>query len=315
MALYLVRRVFFSVIQLLTLALGVFFLVHFVPGDPVRAILGMTATPAHVEQVRAQLGLNRSLMDQLGSFLLNTATGHFGQSLTFATPVGSLIASRLEPSGILILYALLVVIVLGVPMAIVAALRPDGVADNVIRIVATVSFTMPSFWLGLMLALLFGYRLGLLPVSGYSGGLAGNIRTLTLPAVALGLSLLAVVVRTLRASLRKVLTTEYIEAATARGLTMRRILLRHAMRNALMPTVSVLAVNIGWLITGTVVLEQVFQLPGIGSLLIQAVDRRDYPVVETVSILAGAVVVVVGLAADLLQAVVDPRVRLVGHIA
>jgi ABC-type dipeptide/oligopeptide/nickel transport system permease component len=307
---YLVRRIAVSVIQLFGLALGVFILIHAAPGNPVRAMLGGHATDSEVRQVSARLGLDHPLPNQFFSFIANTVSGHFGQSFTFAEPVGTLISQRIEPSAFLIVYGLFVAVVLGVPMAIVAALHVDGIVDNVIRAFSTVAFTMPGFWLGLVLALVFALELHLLPVANYVSGFAGNLRSLTLPAVALGLSLLAVVVRTLRASMRKVLATEYIEAATARGLTTRRIVARHVMRNAMMPTVTVLAVNIGFLIGGTVVLEQVFEIPGLGSLLFQAVERRDYPIVETLSVLAGAVVVILGLAADVLQAFVDPRIRL-----
>jgi ABC-type dipeptide/oligopeptide/nickel transport system permease component len=307
---YLVRRVAVSVIQLFGLALGVFILIHAAPGNPVREMLGGHATDSEVAQVSARLGLDRPLPNEFFSFVANTVTGHFGQSFTFAQPVGSLISQRIEPSAFLIIYGLLVAVILGVPMAIVAALHVDGVMDNVIRTFSTIAFTMPGFWLGLVLALVFALKLNLLPVSGYAAGFGGNLRSLTLPAIALGLSLLAVVVRTLRASMRKVLSTEYIEAATARGLTTRRIVAKHVMRNAIMPTITVLAVNVGFLIGGTVVLEQVFEIPGLGSLLFQAVERRDYPIVETLSVLAGAVVVILGLLADVTQAFVDPRVRL-----
>lgn len=307
---YLVRRVATSVVQLFGLALGVFILIHAAPGNPVREMLGGHATNSEVERVSARLGLDHPLPRQFVSFISDTATGHFGQSFTFAQPVGSLISQRLEPSAFLIVYGLVVAVIIGVPLAIVAALHVDGIMDNVIRTFSTVAFTMPGFWLGLVLALVFALKLSLLPVSGYASGFGGNLRSLTLPAVALGLSLLAVVVRTLRASMRKVLATEYIEAATARGLTTRRIVGKHVMRNAIMPTITVLAVNIGFLIGGTVVLEQVFEIPGLGSLLFQAVERRDYPIVETLSVLAGAVVVILGLLADVSQAFVDPRVRL-----
>jgi ABC-type dipeptide/oligopeptide/nickel transport system permease component len=172
---------------------------------------------------------------------------------------------------------------------------------------------MPIFWSGLILGIVFGLKLGWLPVSGYGSGFWGIVRSLTLPAVALGLSLLAVIVRTLRSSIRHVMALEFVEAVRARGFTIRRVFVSHVFKNAIMPTVTVLAVNVGFLIGGTVVLEQVFQIPGLGTLLFQAVEQRDYPLVETLTVLAGSVVVLLNLSTDLLQAVVDPRVRPGAH--
>jgi ABC-type dipeptide/oligopeptide/nickel transport system permease component len=203
--------------------------------------------------------------------------------------------------------------VIGVPLAILGAQRPNGLLDNALRLGTTFTFAMPAFWLGLMLALIFGLELKWLPVSGYQGGLGGILRTLFLPALTLGLPLATVVVRTLRSSLLEVLRSDYIDAARSRGLSETRIITRHALRNALMSTLTILSVNVGFLIGGTLVVEQVFQIPGLGSLLFEAVEKRDYQLVQTLALFAGTAVVLTSLAADLVQIALDPRVRLAGR--
>ncbi len=307
---YFARRAGIAVVQLLGLALVAFALIHLVPGNPVRTMLGARATPEQVAAATRRLGLDRPLVDQFGSFVWGLLSGNPGQSITFAQPIASLISERILPSFLLICYGLVVAIVVGTPLAVFSAVRPGGAFDHGTRLFTTVAFAMPTFWLGLVLALLFGLKLHWLPVAGYTSGFVGAIRSLTLPGVVLGLSLLVIVVRTLRTSMRKVLTAEFVEAERARGFSTFRIVTRHVMRSAVMPTITVLAVNVGFLIGGTVVLEQVFQIPGVGSLLFLAVEHRDYPVVETIAVMAGAVVVVLSLLADLAQALMDPRVRL-----
>lgn len=310
MIIYVVRRVATSVLILLGLVVATFLIVRLVPGNPVIALLGPRATPEAIAQADHTLGLDRSLPHQLLMFLGQVVRGDLGQSIPLHESAASAIGPRLAPSGLLILYGLVVALVLGVPLAIASALRPHGVTDHVVRLLTTFAFAMPTFWLGLMLALLFGLKLHWLPVSGYGSGLGGELRSLTLPAVTLGLSLTVVVVRTLRTRLLEVLGTEYIEAARSRGLSTARIVLGHALRNAIMSTIAILSVDIGFLIGGTVVIEAVFQLPGLGTLLLQSVQRRDYALIQAIALIAGAAVVVVGLLADLLQAMLDPRIAL-----
>jgi peptide/nickel transport system permease protein len=310
---YLVRRVALAVLVLFGLLVATFFIIHLVPGDPVQIILGGHASPSAVARVRHQIGLDRPLLTQFGRYLSNTLQGHFGTSFTLAAPVGQIIGQRLGASAALIGYGMLLSLLIGVPLAIWAALRPRSWTDNAIRIGTTFGFAMPPFWLGLMLALIFGLELGWFPVSGYSGGIGGILRTLTLPALALGLALSAVVVRTLRSSLMEVMQTEYIEAARSRGLPALRVVGKHALRNSIMNTLTILSVNVGFLIGGTVVIEQVFQIPGLGSLLVQAVEQRDYQLVQALALLAGSAVVIASLAADIVQALLDPRVRLAGR--
>jgi ABC-type dipeptide/oligopeptide/nickel transport system permease component len=307
---YILKRAATSLLVLFVLAAGSFFVIHLVPGDPVRQMLGSSATPESIERTRQELGLDQPLPRQFAGFIFKTFTGDFGESLPLQTPISTLISHRIMPSVLLIIYGVLVALVIGIPLAVMSALKPQSAVDNSVLVMTTFTFAMPQFWLGLVLALLFGLHLNIFPVSGYESGIGGALRTLTLPAITLGLSLTAMVVRTLRSRLLDVLGSEYIEAARARGLSEFRIVGKHAMRNAIMAMLTVLAVQIGFLIGGTVVIEHVFQIPGMGSLLLESILRRDYPLVQVIAVLSGAAVVLVGFAADLLLLVVDPRVRL-----
>jgi ABC-type dipeptide/oligopeptide/nickel transport system permease component len=281
-----------------------------VPGDPVTIVLAGHGTPQTIADTRHQLWLDRPLLEQFWLYVSHTVQGRFGTAFTLNAPVGELVGQRILPSAIMIGYGIVVSLVIGVPLAIVAALRPNGIVDNAIRLATTFTFAMASFWLGLMLSLLLGLELHLFPVSGYETGIGGILKTLTLPALTLGLGLAAVVVRTLRSTLLEVLGSDYVDAARSRGLSELRVVGKHAMRNAIMNTITILSVNVGFLIGGTFVLEQVFQIPGVGSLLLQGVQKRDYQLVQALALLSGTAVVLAGLAADVLQAFIDPRVRL-----
>lgn len=305
-----IHRLALCFVVLFGLATATFFIIHLVPGDPVRAALGSRADADTIIGLRHELGLDRPLLAQYTSFLRDIIRLDFGRSLTLNAPVADVVMPRAEPTLLLIAYGLAVALVFGLPLAVAAALRPNGVVDHGVRLFVTFAFGMPTFWLGLVLAVILGLRLGWFPVSGYEPGLSGVIRSLTLPAVTLGLSLAVIVVRTLRSNLIDVLRSEYVEAARSRGLSEFRVVGLHAMRNAVMSTLTVLAVAIGYLIGGTVVIEAVFQIPGVGSLLVKAVQQRDYEIVQALALISGVVVVAISFVTDLLQAAIDPRVRL-----
>lgn len=307
---YAARRVALSVVVMSGLLVATFVIIHLVPGDPVQQLLGSRATPQAIAAARQELGLDRPLLSQFARFAGGVLRGDLGRSIPLNAPVSAVIGPRLLPSGLLIAYGLFLALLIGVPLAVLAAVRPNRAVDNVIRLATTFTFAMPTFWLGLMLALLLGLELGWFPVSGYERSVSGFFRTLTLPALTIGLSLAVVVVRTLRSSLLEVLQSEYVEAARSRGMSEVRVVGKHGMRNAVTATITILSVNVSFLIGGTVVIEAVYQIPGAGSLLVQAVQRRDYELIQVLALLAGATVVVVGLLADLLQAALDPRVRL-----
>jgi peptide/nickel transport system permease protein len=211
---------------------------------------------------------------------------------------------------VLVSYSLIIALVIGIPLGVLSAVRPGSKLDHAIRLVTTFSFGMPTFWVGLMLALLLGRDLHWFPVSGYEAGIGGELKTLTLPALTLGLSLVVIVTRTLRANLIQVLGTDYIEAARSRGMSQTRILFGHALRNAISPTIAILAALVGYLLSGMVVLESVFQIPGVGSLLVHSIVQDDYEMVQAIALVCAGAVVVAGLLAEIAQALLDPRVRL-----
>lgn len=311
---YVARRLALGVVVLWGLATVTFFMLHLlVPGDPVRRAVGPKATQETIDRLRDQLGLNDSVLVQYWHFLSGAVHGDFGTSLSLSSPVSTILADRMVPSVLLIGYGLLIAFAVGIPLGTWSAIQPNGPVDHGVRIATTFVYGMPVFWLGLIFALIFGLQLGWFPVSGYDSGIGGTLRTLTLPAVTLGLSLVVIVTRTIRSNLINILKSDYIEAARSRGLSERRIVGKLAMRNAVMPTFTILGALLGYLIGGTVLIEQVYQIPGAGSLLVRSILQRDFEIVLAVTLLSGAAVVVAGFLTDVLQAVLDPRVRLGGR--
>jgi peptide/nickel transport system permease protein len=310
LAAYLTRRGAHAVIVLFFLTLAAFLLVHLVPGDPVRIMLGPHAPPEAVAQVRHNLGLDRPLPSQFLSFVGGLFQGDLGTSLNTQRPVSELLGSRIWPSLFLLAYGTAVCLLIGIPMGMLSALRRNRPTDHVIRIVTTIGIGMPAFWFGLILVRFFSLDLGLLPVAGYGLGFTGHLQNLTLPAVAVGVYLAPLVIRTLRSSLIETLSTDFITAARARGFREGRVIGKHALRNALISTITILAINVGYLISGSVVIENVFNIPGLGSLLVSSMQMRDFPTISALTLLFGVLVLAVNLAADLSYAIVDPRIRL-----
>lgn len=305
---YILRRLLQMIPVLIGITLFAFLFVQLLPGDPIQTMLGGRATPEVIEAAHKKFGLDEPLPVQYLLFLRNAFQGDLGTSITQRTLVTSLIADRLVPSLFLMIYAILISIILAFPLAVLAVRRADQAVDQVIRISGMITLSMPAFWLGLLLILLFGLGLGLFPISGWGEDFAGHVHSLFLPAFVIGLSLAPVLIQSLRASLLDVMQAEFVEAARAKGLSPNRIMYRHVLRNALIPTVTVLAVNISWLIGGSVVVENVFSIPGIGRLLVQSVLGRDYPVIQALTLVFGILVIIVNLVADLSYAIIDPRV-------
>ena len=310
MGAYLLKRTLPAIPVLIGITLASFILIHLVPGDPARIILGAQATPKAVATLNEQLGLDRSLPAQYIDFVTGAVHLDFGESIVQHTSVNSIITSRAEVTLLLLIYAVLISIVIAVPLAIASALRRNRPVDHGIRLFSTITFAMPSFLLGLLLILFFSLELELLPTSGYGEGFTGHLRSLTLPALTVGLYLAPILLRTLRVGIIETLSAEYVEAARARGLAEGRILFKHVLKNSAIATVTVLGLNVGFLLSGLVIIENVFSLPGLGSELVSSIVGRDYPVIQALTLIFGVTVVIINLLTDLLYAYLDPRVRL-----
>ncbi len=301
----MIRR---RLLTLLPTVLGVVTLVfaflHLVPGDPVDVMLGETARPADREALRADLGLDRPLAVQYGAYLGGLVRGDLGRSFTYRKPVAEVIAARLPATLELAGWALAVALAVALPLGVLAAVRKDTVFDRGSLLASLLGVSMPNFWLGPLLILLFSVHLGWLPVSGRDG--AGSV---VLPAIALGTGLAAILSRMLRSSLIEVLSADYLRAARARGVGEARVIWVHALRNACLPVITLLGLQLGSLLSGAVITEAVFAWPGIGTLLLQAIQGRDYPLVQGVVLVISLGYVAANLAADLLYRWADPRVR------
>ncbi|HBQ3195916.1 ABC transporter permease [Klebsiella sp. JB_Kp018] len=308
------RFLLFRPLQLLPVLLGIslitFMMVRAIPGDPARILLGVRSTPAALARIRAQFGLDEPLWVQYGFFLRNLLQGELGKSIVYRVDTLKLIGSRLEPTLWLVLGSVLLAIALTVPLAAIAARQRGRLADRLIRLFTTAGLGFPAFWLGIMLILLFSIVLGWFPVSGYGSDFLDQLRHMVLPCLTVALALSAVLIRNLRASLLMEMNSDYVMAARARGQRERRIFWRHVLPNSLVPTINLLAVNIGWLIGSTVVIESVFAIPGLGQLLVKAIFSRDYMVVQGVVMVFALATVAVSLLADILTVALDPRIKL-----
>jgi peptide/nickel transport system permease protein len=284
-----------------------FLLIHLVPGDPVEVMLGESASLADREVLRAELGLNQSVASQFGLYLSRLAHADFGVSIHSKTPIIDLIKTRYPATLKLALLALLIGVGVGVPLGIYAALKAGHWQDLLVTIISVRLSAMPAFWLGPMLMLIFAVWLGCLPVSGMD-----SPSSIVLPALTLGFGLSAILTRMTRTSLLEVLNEDFIRTARAKGLTERQVILRHALRAALLPIITIVGLQMGGLLAGTVITETIFSWDGIGRLLVESIEKRDYPVTQACVLLVALSYVVVNVLTDLLYRLADPRIRL-GH--
>lgn len=309
---YVARRVAALAVTLLFVSLLVFVVVRVLPGDPALIILGLEASPDSVARVRHALGLDQPIPVQYARWVGQALRGDLGRSIQYDLPVGTLILSRLAVTLPLTLLAAGFMIAAAIPLGVFAATRHRRWGDYLAMTLSQLGVAVPGFWAGLLLILLFSVRLGWMQSGGFDGwgaGLWHGLRSLLLPAIALGLFQFAVLARTTRSALLEVLREEYVKTARAKGVAERAVLFRHALRNALIPIVTVAGIQLGQLLAGSIILESVFYLPGLGRLTLAAISARDLPVVQGVVLFVASMIVIVNAAVDILYGVLDPRIR------
>jgi peptide/nickel transport system permease protein len=309
---YAVRRIIATIPVMLIVALFVFSLLYIAPGDPAAIIAGDQATPADVERIRASLGLDRPFIVRFGDWLWQILHGDLGTSIFTNLPVTHMIAQRIEPTMSLMALTLILSLALAIPMGVVAAWKHGTWIDRSVMVTAVLGFSTPVFVIGYVLAYIFALQLDWLPVQGFTSitqGVWPFLRNLILPSVALGLIYMALIARITRATMLDVLSQDYVRTAKAKGVNQRGILFLHALKNAAVPIITIVGIGFATLIGGAVVTESVFAIPGLGRLTVDAILRRDYPVIQGVVLLFSFMYVVVNLAVDLLYTLFDPRIR------
>jgi peptide/nickel transport system permease protein len=312
MGAFIAKRVLATIPVMGVVAIAVFLMLHLSPGDPAAIIAGDYARPADVERIRERLGLDEPIYVQFATWIGNMLQGDFGISIFSNRPVTTLVAQRLEPTVALAIATILVAVVIAVPMGVVAAWKTNTWVDRIVMVFAVLGFSVPVFVVGYAMIYVVSLKLNLLPVQGYVSfreGLWPFIAHLILPSFTLGIAYIALIARITRASVLEVLTEDYIRTAHAKGLPERRVLIRHALRNAAVPIVTVIGIGIALLIGGVVVTETVYNIPGLGRLVVDAILKRDYPIIQALIIMFSGVYVLINLLIDILYTALDPRIR------
>lgn len=313
MTTYLIKRLIVLILTLFLVSLVIFVVVRIIPGDPAQIILGLQATPEAVAALREELGLDRPLAIQYLSWIGALVRGDMGQSINYGVPIAGLVIQRLAVTGPLTLMAVLFSVAISIPMGIYASTHQNRPGDYGVMIFSQVGLAIPAFWAGLLLILFFAVHLHWFASGGFPGwseSFWGSIKSLLLPAVALGLIRAAVLARLTRSSLLEVLREDYIQTARSKGLKEGVVIYKHAFRNAVIPVLTILGLQIGQLMAGAIIIEQVFFLPGLGRLVYLAINQRDLPVVQAIVLFIAGVIVIVNFLVDLTYAFLDPRIRL-----
>lgn len=309
---YVLQRLFGMLTVMFTVVTIVFVIVRVAPGDPAAVMLGPDATPADIEVLRVRLGLDQPLPIQYVYFLAQLARGDLGHSIFLDMPVASALLERAEPTFFLTIFAILIASAIALPVGIMSAYKRGSFFDQSVTTLTMLAASIPSFWLGLILIQVFAVRFGWFPVAGYGGPDASfltRMSHLVLPAVALGVVSSALITRFTRASMLDVLNDDYVRTARSKGMGEFRVIMKHAFKNALIPVLTVIGLTAALLVSGAVVTETVFSLPGVGNLVVSAVLRRDYPVIQGALLVIAAIYVLINFGIDLLYLMIDPRVR------
>lgn len=307
-AAYIRKRLILAVFVLFGVTVIIFGMVHFLPGDPAAILLGDRATAQSIAALRTDLGLQRPLPEQYWLFISGLVRGQMGTSLMFRQPVNELVLSRVPISVGLAFYAMVLAGFMTLIFGLLAAVNKGGWVDQVIRVVFLLILTTPSFWFGILLILVLSLALKWFPVAGFGNTFQEHIWYLFLPALTLSLQLAAVLIRNLRSQIIITQRSDYVRTARAKGLPERMVLLKHVLRNGMLSTVTIFGLQFGFLVGGTLVIETVFAVPGMGQLLVTSITSRDYPVVQAITVVSAVMVIVVNLVVDLSYSFLDPRV-------
>jgi peptide/nickel transport system permease protein len=309
---YILRRLLLLIPVILIVGIVVFTLVHLTPGDPAAVILGPDATSEQVERLRTQLGLDRPFYVQFVEWMAGVARGDLGHSLYLNMPVTEALLDRAQPTFTLMLYSLTISILIGVPVGVLSAIKPNSIFDRLAMTFAISGVAIPNFVLGILLIMIFAVWLRLLPSQGYVGLFQdpiGHLERMIMPAFSLGFSSAALLARLVRSSMLDVMREDYVRTALAKGVAFRNVITQHALRNALIPAVTVIGYSVGALLGGAVVTETVFNLPGMGRLVVNSIGRRDYPVIQGAVMLIAIFYLLANLIVDILYVYIDPRIR------
>ena len=307
---FILKRLLLTIPLLFGIVFLVFMILHVTPGDPARQIVGLRASEEQLQEVRTELGLEDPVVTQYARYVGNVVTGDFGYSYKSNESVTSLIAERLPVTIWLLTFGIAFTLLVAVPLGIITALRADKATDHVVRAGGLLGLAMPSFWVGILLILLIALPTGLFPVGGFGETVPEHINSIILPAVTLAIATAPLVIRSLRTSIISVLTSEYVTTARSLGVSRRRLMGRFVLRNAAPPTVSIVALEVGFLLFGAVVIETTFALPGVGQGIVLAARQRDLPAIQGYTLLFALIVVAVYLIADIVNVIIDPRLEI-----